>query len=210
MVEEKTVYNVTVSNAVEKEEEINPVFKIETLNYVGLMKVSFSHGMRMVEDLTSFTDANVIIEVLPDESNDQDDASKFDLTWVATEFNERSMTIQITFLTPAYISAGLNRDSVRMTVLESDHFYSAETKSEIIAGTNSKIKAPKMMPNTAFTKAFVGMSGSFGNLTNAGMLGNFVVNLLLSGAMNMLWGLLHSMQIVAHFPLINIMMPGNA
>ena len=67
-----------------------------------------------------------------------------------------------------------------------------------------------MMPNTAFTKAFVGLSGSFGTLTNAGMLGNFFVNLLLSGAMNMLWGLLHSMQIVAHFPLINVMMPGNA
>ena len=129
---------------------------------------------------------------------------------MVTEFKEMSMTMQITFTSPAYISAGLNRDLFRMTVLESDHFYSAETKSFIIAGTNSKIKAPKMMPNTAFTKAFVGLSGSFGSLTNAGMVGNFAVNLLLSGAMNMLWGLLHSMQIVAHFPLINIMMPGNA
>jgi len=46
--EKKSVYNVTVSNAVEEEEVINPVFKIETLDYVGLMKVSFSHSMRLV------------------------------------------------------------------------------------------------------------------------------------------------------------------
>ena len=120
------------------------------------------------------------------------------------------MTIQITFTGPEYISSGLNRDYLRMTVIEPSLFYSPKSQNFILEGTNDKIKAPKMMPNTAFTKAFVGFSGSFGSATNAGMIGNFGVNLLLSGAMNMLWGLMHSMQIVAHFPLINIMMPGNA
>lgn len=67
-----------------------------------------------------------------------------------------------------------------------------------------------MMPDTDFTRNFVGMSGGFGNFTNASLVGNFLVNLLLSGAMNLLWGLLHALQIVAHFPLINLMMPGNA
>ena len=114
------------------------------------------------------------------------------------------------FTTPEYVSAGLQRDQIRMTILDSANFFAVETQSFIIAGTHDKVDAPKMMPNTALTKAFVGFSDSFGSLTNAGMLGNFLVNLLLSGAMNMLWGLLHSMQIVAHFPLINIMMPGNA
>lgn len=49
-----------------------------------------------------------------------------------------------------------------------------------------------------------------GNFTNGALIGNFLFNLLLSGAMNLLWGLLHAMQIVAHFPLINVMMPSNA
>ena len=42
------------------------------------------------------------------------------------------------------------------------------------------------------------------------VVGNFATNLLLSSAMTYLWGLLHSVQIVAHFPLINLMMPANA
>ena len=66
------------------------------------------------------------------------------------------------------------------------------------------------MANTAFTKAFADLNGSLGNFANGALIGNFLMNLLLSGAMNFLWGMLHAMQIVAHFPLINIMMPPNA
>ena len=36
------------------------------------------------------------------------------------------------------------------------------------------------------------------------------MNLLLMGAMGFLWGLLHCMQIISHFFLVNITMPGNA
>jgi len=32
-----------------------------------------------------------------------------------------------------------------------------------------------------------------GDLTNASLIGNFLLNLLLSGSMNLLWGMLHSM-----------------
>ena len=49
-----------------------------------------------------------------------------------------------------------------------------------------------------------------GNASKAAMVSNFAVNLMLQSSMSLLWGLLHSMQIVAHFPLINIAMPANA
>ena len=66
------------------------------------------------------------------------------------------------------------------------------------------------MPNTETSKYFASAGESFGNFSNAAMIGNFATNLFLSGAMTYLWGLLNSLQIVAHFPLINIMMPANA
>ena len=72
------------------------------------------------------------------------------------------------------------------------------------------IKVTKQMANSVFTKAFASFNGGVGDLTNGALIGNFIFNLLLSGAMNLLWGLLHAMQIVSHFPLINIMMPKNA
>ena len=66
------------------------------------------------------------------------------------------------------------------------------------------------MANSDFTKAFALFNEGVGNATNGALIGNFILNLLFSFSINLLWGLLHAMQIVAHFPLINIMMPANA
>ena len=66
------------------------------------------------------------------------------------------------------------------------------------------------MANNAFTLAFANFNTGVEHFTSGALIGNFAANLLLSGALNVLWGLLHAMQIVAHFPLINVMMPSNA
>ena len=44
----------------------------------------------------------------------------------------------------------------------------------------------------------------------AGAGTSFAVNFLLMGSLSLLWGLIHAMQIVAHFPLLNIKIPQNA
>ena len=41
------------------------------------------------------------------------------------------------------------------------------------------------------------------------VISNFVFNILISGALSYLWGLINSLQIVSHFPLINVLMPAN-
>lgn len=66
------------------------------------------------------------------------------------------------------------------------------------------------MPDSAFTQTFVGVTKGLTTITQTALMTNFVANLLLSGSMNFLWGLIHCLQIVSHFPLINIMMPSNA
>lgn len=66
------------------------------------------------------------------------------------------------------------------------------------------------MENNAFTEAFASFNKGVGNFSSGALISNFALNLLLSTAMNLIWGLLHVMQIVALFPLINIMMPANA
>ena len=40
--------------------------------------------------------------------------------------------------------------------------------------------------------------------------GNTAVSVLLAGGMSAVWGLINSLQIVAHFPLLNVQMPANA
>ena len=48
------------------------------------------------------------------------------------------------------------------------------------------------------------------SFTNVALVTNFSLNLLLSGAMSFLWGMLNCLQILAHFDLVNISMPANA
>ena len=38
---------------------------------------------------------------------------------------------------------------------------------------------------------------------------NFIANFLVESALNYLWGLVHVMQIIAHFPLTDVLMPAN-
>ena len=40
-----------------------------------------------------------------------------------------------------------------------------------------------------------------------GVGSSFALNFLLMGSLSLLWGLIHAMQIVAHFPLLNIVIP---
>ena len=120
------------------------------------------------------------------------------------------MNIQIEFKKIEQISAGLTRDQLIATVRNSTFFFSSETLQYIPAQTSDQIKVPKMMPNTEFTRFFSSFSIEVGHLTSAALVGNFTINLILKSAMSVLWSLLHSMQIIAFFPLVNISMPANA
>ena len=103
------------------------------------------------------------------------------------------MLIKVIFAKPSYISAGVVRDVMSATIKDQQYFWSRDSLQPIPLETTSSIKAVKMMPDTSFTRNFVGASDGFGNFTNASLVGNFLVNLLLSGAMNLLWGLLHAL-----------------
>ena len=67
-----------------------------------------------------------------------------------------------------------------------------------------------MMPNDEFTESYKSAVETSQSITTAVLVGDFFGNLLLSGPMTFLWGMLNCMQIVSHFDLVNIMMPSNA
>ena len=46
-------------------------------------------------------------------------------------------------------------------------------------------------------------------VTSTAILSNFIINILLSGSLNLLWGMINCIQIVSHFPLINVLVPAN-
>jgi len=92
-------YNVTEAREKTKDVE-KPTFRIESLSYLGVLEVSFSQKMRVVNDLSLFSDKNLKFELIPHESNQQeaeDSVRDFSFEWRVTAFSERHMTVEILY-----------------------------------------------------------------------------------------------------------------
>lgn len=51
---------------------------------------------------------------------------------------------------------------------------------------------------------------SIQSASTAIMGGSFVINIILASSLSLLWGLLNALQLVTHFPMINVKFPENA
>jgi len=69
---------------------------------------------------------------------------------------------------------------------------------------------PTQMPNTAANKVMAQAVSTVGSSVQGTVLTNFVVNLLLSGSLQYIWGMINSLQIVFHMPGCAVNLPGNA
>ena len=88
-----------------------PSFRMTELNDAGLLTISFTQKMKLVQDLTEITEEVFKIELLPDESNEyMDDSIEQLFSWTVSEFEEFYMKIQVNWVEPTQISAGLKRD----------------------------------------------------------------------------------------------------
>ena len=67
-----------------------------------------------------------------------------------------------------------------------------------------------MLANDKFSGSFVDFSANIGHIAKASVMSSLSVNLMTSGSLSTIWGLINCLQIVAHFPLINIVQPANS
>ena len=79
------------------------------------------------------------------------------------------------------------------------------TSSEILSGT-----IPPQLPDDQLTEALSDATVAFDAVSKTALISNFLINLLVSGSLNLLWGMINSLQILTHFPLINVLMPANS
>jgi len=42
------------------------------------------------------------------------------------------------------------------------------------------------------------------------VIGTFIANLMMSGSLSLLWGMINALQIISHLPYFNVYMPANA
>ena len=66
------------------------------------------------------------------------------------------------------------------------------------------------MPDNDLTKLLTDGTDELSNASLVVMFSSFMANKFMQGPMSFVWGLLNCLQILAHFPLVNINMPANA
>ena len=145
----------------------------------------------MPTDLSKFNPKALEFELLLDDSSTITDETLLKFTWKMVSYESENMSIQIIFVDPLSISAGSQRDKWKITVTDPDYFISEESGLKIPLNSDYELKLPKMMPNTEFTSQFVAMTEGFGAVAKTTLIGNWVTNLALQGAMHFLWGLIH-------------------
>ena len=110
--------------------------------------------MEQITDLGSINAEVLVIALLPDESNEFEDPADISLTWQVTEFSPRSMKIQIEWQNIYQVSSGSQRDYLNVTVIDINHFFSANSFQRIPLGTSHIVKVPTMMPQSDLTESY--------------------------------------------------------
>ena len=66
------------------------------------------------------------------------------------------------------------------------------------------------MPDNDLTNILANGTDELSNASLVVIFGSFMANKFMQGPMSFVWGLLNCLQILSHFPLMNINMPANA
>ena len=54
------------------------------------------------------------------------------------------------------------------------------------------------------------MTDTAGAVSKTVSVGTFVINILLSASLSLLWGMINALQIIGHLPFFNVFMPASA
>ena len=88
-------------------------------------------------------------------------------------------------------------------------FWSEQSLEFIVKEFSDSKYVPPQLPETAATRVLQTASNVVAFGIGTAVITNFLSNVFISGTLNYLWGMINCLQIIAHFPLINILMPAN-
>ena len=94
-------------------------------------------------------------------------------------------------------------------MLDGSLFISKASLLHVTSGEILSRKIPPQLPDDQLTEALSDATVAFDAVSKTALISNFLMNVLISGSLNLLWGMINSLQILTHFPLINVLMPAN-
>ena len=160
-----------------------------------------------MNNLATINSTIIQLEIVPDEPDREMIFLEF--TWNVTEFTSSTMTIHMHFTDPVQVSSRSVKDELKLTILDSTSFRSRESMMFLAEGEQISYAIPVQLEQSRVNDIFTNSIGSVEVATNTALVGNFVINILISGSLNFLWGTINCLQMLAYFPLINVATPAN-
>ena len=201
------------ANETESEEEyVPPDLFIKEIDKRGTVNIKFTKLMQVPDSVEVIDDSVFDINV---NAVDTERQPLLAFAWETIEFTPEYCIIQLTFEDPLQVSSEIGpRDFLQLTVLKSKRLYEQFDGGfrweKIAVGTQRQMDIP---PQGLYSETFSIVDDSAETIENTVVLvisGNSVLSVLLAGGLSAVWGLINSLQIVAHLPLLNVQMPANA
>jgi len=158
---------------------------------------------------TTPVDENLILEVSIVPGLDQS-LENIRFHWNISKIDNFTVTVDLYFSSALLISQFGSLDTLVAEIRQPAYFRDTRG-SEILPKHRQRVKEiPRQVersPAITFTKIVATVAI---NATRVVLASNVVLNWILSYSLNMLWGIISSMQIVVHFPLTSVAYPANA
>ena len=135
-------------------------------------------------------------------------------SWECISFSSKMMEILITFDNPNYISKSQNGLDILKVEIQQPELFMSKSSFKLIEQEDtemlSKIQTQLSIENEGLIESLTEQIESVKQSIILFSSSSAAVQILLSSSLTLLWGLINSLQIVVHFPLLVIKYPENA
>ena len=150
---------------------------------------------------TLIDDEVLAFEVIPGADGYGKDMLQF--TWEVIDYEADIVKVKIEFADPLYVSQGMQKDYMTVKVLEPLFFRSAYaydlTKDRLEGG---KVKIPQQNLGLGDLKGAK-------NAATVISVTTVLLSMTMSAILNYVWGMINTMQLIFHLPIIRVVSPQN-
>jgi hypothetical protein len=178
---------------------------VHSIDQYGKVEIYFSEGM----NTELFTNSSLKMYVVPFENwhiyQDGFDLANLNFTWTMVSFEGDILTLKMNFTNPSQISPGDSFDELAI------HFegYFASSNGVILSTRYLSYPLKRQLADTLAIRSYQSVSSASSGAIVSTFIISIFINMFLAGVMSLLVGLLNSMQLIVHLPIMLVAFPAN-
>mmetsp|Transcript_12386 Transcript_12386/g.19281 ORF Transcript_12386/g.19281 Transcript_12386/m.19281 type:complete len:218 (+) Transcript_12386:3359-4012(+) len=141
-----------------------------------------------------------------------EDLFHLNFTWEVVEYVGHEMKIQLMFEGPEWVSMSSpsHFDKLVFHIIDPSYFFISKTLLENVETRTMMVNVPPQLRDNGFNRGVASSSQGAKQTMKATMVVSFIANAFLSGSLSLVLGMVNSLQLIVHLPMLNVAIPANA